>query len=239
MRDVAPPSRSWAGRMRWCDLAFLHWRVHPDAVRSLIPSGLEVDTFDDFAWVGIVPFRMEGVRGRGMPPVPTLHAFPEVNVRTYVRGAGRAGVWFFSLDAASRLAVRGARYLYNLPYFDANITVSRDGEDVLYQSTRTHRDAPAAKFVACYGPAGPVGEPIPGTLEHFLVERYCLFMHDRRRGLGLLDVDHSPWPLQPGAAEIEINTIARASGVHLPNDPPLVHFARELDVRAWTRQPAA
>lgn len=240
MRDVAPPNRPWAARMRWCDLAFLHWPVPVDVLRPLIPSGLTIDTFDGDAWLGIVPFRMEGVRLRGAPPVPTTHAFPEINVRTYVRAAGRAGVWFFSLDAASRLAVRGARYLYNLPYFDARITVTETvvpGIDAAmrYESRRVHHNATPAEFVAQYGPASGVYEPVPGTRDHFLVERYCLFMHDEKRGLGRLDVDHRPWPLQHGRAVITANTMADAAGISLPSVEPIVHFARAVDVVAWTR----
>jgi uncharacterized protein len=235
MRDVAPPARPWVGHMRWCDLAFLHWPVAPDAVRPLVPSGLQLDTYDGRAWVGVVPFRMEGVRLRGAPPVPTTHAFPEINVRTYVRAAGRAGVWFFSLDATSRLAVRGARLLYNLPYFDAEISITPGAEVVHYDSRRVHRGAPQAEFRGRYRAIGDVYESLPGTLDHFLVERYCLFMFDERRGLGVLDIDHQPWPLQPATAEIATNSMAEAAGITLPRVRPVVHFARALEVRAWTR----
>jgi uncharacterized protein YqjF (DUF2071 family) len=227
--------------MRWCDLAFLHWPVSAAVLRPLVPEGLQIDTYEGHAWVGVVPFRMEGVRLRGAPPVPTTHAFPELNVRTYVRAAGRAGVWFFSLDAASRLAVRGARFLYNLPYYDAEMAIARtrptassSSDDwIAYDSRRVHRDAPAAEFRARYGATGDVYEPQPGSLDHFLVERYCLFMFEESRGLGILDIDHHPWPLQPGGAEIAVNTMAAAAGIELPPIPPLVHFARALDVRAW------
>jgi uncharacterized protein YqjF (DUF2071 family) len=232
--------------MRWCDLAFLHWPVAPQTLRSVVPEGLHIDTFDGVAWIGVVPFRMEGVRLRAAPPVPTTQAFPEINVRTYVRAVDRAGVWFFSLDAASRLAVRGARFLYNLPYFDAEISVVvgpsltmspplQEGW-VDYDSRRVHRHAAAARFKARYGPTGAVYEPAPGTLDHFLVERYCLFTYDARRGLGLLDVDHPPWPLQRGAAAVSINTMVEAAGIDLPATSPLVHFARALDVRVWPRR---
>ncbi|HXS70891.1 MAG TPA: DUF2071 domain-containing protein, partial [Patescibacteria group bacterium] len=40
---------------------------------------------------------MEDVSPRGLPALPYLGAFPEVNVRTYVRDGARDGVWFFSL----------------------------------------------------------------------------------------------------------------------------------------------
>jgi uncharacterized protein len=242
MRDVAQPSRPWAGRMRWCDLAFLHWPVAPNALRPLIPPGLAIETFDGDAWLGIVPFRMEGVRVRGTPPLPTVHAFPEINVRTYVRGAGRVGVWFFSLDATSRLAVRGARWLYNLPYFDADIDATREvdsagHETIRYTSRRVHRAAPSAGFAASYSAKGDPCEAVPGTLDHFLAERYCLFMYDDRRELGLLDVDHAPWTLRRGRADIRVNSMAAAAGIQLPDIAPIVHIGDDLDVRAWARLP--
>jgi uncharacterized protein YqjF (DUF2071 family) len=221
--------------MRWCDLAFLHWPIAPDVLRPLVPSALQIDTYDGRAWIGVVPFRMEGVRLRGAPPLPTTHAFPEINVRTYVRAGGRAGVWFFSLDAASRLAVRGARLLYNLPYYDAKISLTPNAEVIEYDSQRVHRGAPAAAFGARYGPISAPYEAMPGTLDHFLIERYCMFMCDARRGLGLLDIDHKPWPLQRAAVAISVNTMADAAGIELPRTKPLLHFARTLDVQAWTR----
>ena len=223
--------------MQWHDVAFLHWPVSVTALRPLIPASLQIDTYDGTAWVGIVPFRMERVRLRTAPPVPTTHSFPELNVRTYVRAAGRAGVWFFSLDAASRLAVRGARFLYNLPYFDARMRVAADGDAVVYRSERTHKGAASAEFAGRYAPTAAVYEATPETLDHFLVERYCLFTYDRHRGTGIIDIDHPPWPLQRGVVDTATNTMAAAAGITLPARKPLVHFARALEVHAWTRRP--
>jgi uncharacterized protein len=221
--------------MRWVDLAFLHWRVDPDMIRPLIPPDLTLETFDGAAWVGVVPFRMEDVRLRFTPAIPGTSAFPELNVRTYVRAGERFGVWFFSLDAANQLAVRGARLLYNLPYYDAAMAVHEEGEGFVYESRRVHTGAPPAEFVGHYATAGPVYQAEQGTLDYFLVERYCLFMKSRRGELGYLDVHHLPWPLQPATARLDLNTMAAAAGIHLPADPPLVHFARDLEVLAWNR----
>jgi uncharacterized protein YqjF (DUF2071 family) len=231
------PARPWAGRMRWSDLAFLHWPIEPDVLRPRIPPGLELDTFAGTAWLGIVPFRMEATRVRFTPALPGASEFPELNVRTYVRAGGRAGVWFFSLDAASPVAVRGARTLFNLPYFDADMSASTSGCSTSYRSRRTHRGAPPAEFAARYEPIGQVSRPEPGTLDHFLTERYCLFNRDRSGNLGFIDVHHLPWPLQQAAVTIERNTMAAAAGVTLPDVPPLAHVARSLDVVAWNRQP--
>jgi uncharacterized protein len=230
------PSRPWAGHMRWVDLAFLHWRVDPQRLRPLIPPKLELETFDGAAWLGVVPFRMEDVRLRFSPAVPGTSAFPELNVRTYVRYGERFGVWFFSLDAASRLAVRAARLLYNLPYYDATMSVRSEGERIFYESTRVHAHAPPARLASSYAPVGAVYHASPGTLDYFLVERYCLFMVSRSGELGCLDVHHQPWSLQPAEARIEVNTTAAAAGVALPREPPLAHFAKHLEVIAWNRQ---
>jgi uncharacterized protein YqjF (DUF2071 family) len=226
------PDRAWAGRMRWSDLAFLHWPLATNVLRPLIPAALEIDTFDGQGWIGIVPFRMEGVRTRWLPPLPTTYTFPELNVRTYVRSGGYAGVWFFSLDAASALAVRGARWAFNLPYFDADITVASTGEAIEYRSRRVHRDAPPAELRGSYRPAGGIYQAVPGTRDHFLVERYCLFT-EIQGVINRLDIHHKPWPLQPATALIEMNTMASAAGIELPDVAPLAHFARSLEVLAW------
>jgi uncharacterized protein len=222
--------------MRWCDLAFLHWPVDPGMVRPLLPPALELDTFDGMAWIGVVPFRMEDVRLRFSPKLPGISAFPELNVRTYARAGERTGVWFFSLDAASRAAVRGARLLFNLPYYDAEIRLEHRGEAIEYDSHRVHADATPAQFAGSYAPAGAVYEPKAGTLDDFLVERYCLFTASESGELGYLDVDHHPWPLQPATVRIDTNTMASAAGIQLPAQAPIAHFARELEVVAWNRR---
>src|SRR5919109_1986202 len=226
-RPYPLPSEPWVGHMRWCDLAFLHWAMDPSLVLPLLPAGLELDTYDDKAWIGVVPFRMEEVRLRFAPNVPGISAFPELNVRTYARVGDRTGVWFFSFDAANRLAVRGARLMLNLPYYDAEMTVARVGEAIDYRSRRVHANATPAELAAIYAPAGDVYEAKPGTLEYFLVERYCLFLVQSGR-LRALDVHHHPWPLQRATVRIETNTMAAATGIPLPPDPPLAHFARGI-----------
>lgn len=219
--------------MQWLDLAFLHWPVEPEKLRPLIPDSLTLDTFDGQAWVGVVPFRMAKVRVRLTPPVPTAYDFAELNVRTYVRRKDRPGVWFISLDAASRLAVIGARVGCNLPYFKAEMDWRRAGEVTSYRSRRTHRGAAPAEFEAHYGPTGPVALAAAGTLAHWLTERYCLFTVGWKGRVSQLDVHHRPWPLQPGMAEIKTNSMARAGGITLPDCPPLVHYAAGVDVVAW------
>jgi uncharacterized protein YqjF (DUF2071 family) len=221
-------------RQLWRHLGFLHWPVDADAVRALLPPGLDVDTFDGVAYVGVVPFtvprgRMPGV---GVPITPPFH---ELNVRTYVHRDGRdPGIWFFSLDAASRLAVAGARCAYRLPYFHAamKMTVtSAGGATVIDYASRRRRGN--ATFRARYRPQGRVAPATLGSLEFFLLERYLLFAWNGR-ALRTARVAHVPYPAQPAVATDVVETVVAAAGLSAPaGPPPLVHYARELDVRIY------
>jgi len=211
----------------WDDLLFAHWRVPAKVLRDHVPAALEVQTHDGSGWVGITPFRLTGLRARGMPALPYVSSFTEVNVRTYVTDGEKPGIWFFSLDASSRLAVEAARALYRLPYFHAQMVV-RLGERIEYRSDRV--DGDAALDVG-YGPAGAVSPADPGTLEDFLAERYCLYALDRGR-LRRAEIHHPAWPLQPAEAELRRNTMP-PPGLELPPDEPLLHFSRRQDVLIW------
>ena len=230
------PRTRWVMAMRWHDVLFAHWPVRPDILRPLIPRSLELDTFDSWAWIGVVPFHMSGVRLRYLPECGCSMAFPELNVRTYVKSAGRNGVWFFSLDAMNRLAVRLARSWYGLPYYHARMDVQSDGEHIRYQSTRTHHGAPAAQFEAMYQRLGEIYWAASGTLDHWLTERYCLYMVDRQGRPGYGDIHHMPWPLQRAEADIRCNTLTHPLGLELPLEKPVLHFAHQLEVVAWRVQ---
>jgi hypothetical protein len=222
-------------RMSWCDLLFAHWRVDPETLRALLPRTdppLELDLWNGEAWIGIVPFRMANVGLNGLPGLPGARAFPELNVRTYVNGGGRPGVWFFSLDAASWLAVRGARIGFHLPYFDAEMRCEQRGDGFQYQSRRTHRGGGTAVLEVDYRPTGDVFRSQPGSLEHWLTERYRLFAADSRGRLFRGEIEHEPWPLQSAAAEFKTCTMTGELGLTLPTEPPHLLFARQLDVRA-------
>jgi uncharacterized protein YqjF (DUF2071 family) len=231
-RAYAPPPGPPAMCMTWNELAFLHWPVDPAALARRLPPGLVLDTFGGSAYLGVVPFEMARTRFRLAPPIPTATRFPELNVRTYVTHGGRPGVWFFSLDAASKLAVRGARAAFHLPYFDAHMAFARESEWLGYASTRTHRGAPPAHFAGRYRATGPQISARPGTLEHFLTERYCLYAHGRRRLLRG-EIHHAPWPLRPGEVELEVCDMTRLVGFELAGAPPLVHVVDSLDVVSW------
>jgi uncharacterized protein YqjF (DUF2071 family) len=226
------PAGPWIMAQSWHDLLFAHWPVEAAALRQLIPPRLQIDTFDGQAWLAVVPFRMTGVRLRGTPSLPWLSAFPELNVRTYVTSGGKPGVWFFSLDAANSLAVAIARAWFDLPYFRARMSCAEREGWIHYQSERIHRQAPAAVLEGRHRPIGDAFSPQPGTLEHFLTERYCLYTTDARSQIICAEIHHQPWPLQPAEAEFARNSMTESLGIALTRHP-LLHFARRQDVLVW------
>jgi uncharacterized protein YqjF (DUF2071 family) len=224
-------------RQHWQHLAFLHWPVDPEAVARLLPPGLDVDTYEGRAYVGLVPFTVTAARPPLLPPAPLVSSFHEVNVRTYVHRAGRdPGAWFFSLDAASRLAVAGARVAYHLPYFYARMEltpVEQGDRTIISYSSRRVARAPEPPRLACsYWPTGPAAPVAPGTLEHFLIERYLLYSWDGRR-LHTARVFHEPYPVQPAAVADLAETLTAAAGLPHAPEPPLAHYAREVHVRVY------
>lgn len=227
------PVGPWIMRQTWNELLFAHWPVPAADLAALLPAGLTVDTYDGQAWLGVVPFRMSGVRPRGVPAILWLSAFPELNVRTYVTAGGKPGVWFFSLDATNALAVSAARATFHLPYFTARMRCDFDGAAVAYASHRTHRGSAPADFQAVYRPIGSAYTAQAGSLEHWLTERYCLYALSRRGHVLRGEIHHAPWLLQPAEAEIRSNTMARAAGLSLPDTPPLLHYAARQDTLVW------
>ena len=220
---------------RWVNLAFLHWPVPADRLRPLVPPELTIQDFDGTSWVGIVPFRVEDLCARASAWLPLN--FNEINVRLYVEAEGKPGVWFVSLDADSSRAVLGARAIFRLPYYLARMDLESGGSGATFTSRRVR--VPAIEFRARYAPDGDEFEPLPGTLEHFLIERYCLYTRWYGGGLLRLEIQHPPWRVSPAAVEIHANTLAAMQGIGLdPSERPLAHFSRRQDTVAWMPQPA-
>jgi uncharacterized protein YqjF (DUF2071 family) len=222
------PSGPWVMEQGWYNLLFAHWQVPPAQMRALIPAELELDTYDASAWVSITPFRLT-MRPRGATVLGRVWSFPEMNFRTYVRYGGKAGIYFFSLDAASLLAVMGARMLYRLPYFHARMGISRSGEVFQYESKRIRA---AREFRAVYEPVSEPRNAAPGSLSHWLAERYCLYVTDGGR-VRRAEIHHGPWPLQNARVEIERNTLPAQAGLVLGAMPDLVQYAEALEVLIW------
>jgi uncharacterized protein len=230
------PATPWIMTQSWHDLLFAHWRVDPAALAAKIPAPLQLDLLRGEAWIAVVPFRMEHVSPRGVPNLPWLSAFPEVNVRTYVRlrdkRGDKPGVFFFSLDATNPVAVRVARTVFHLPYFQASIDVNANDTGVVrYTSHRS--EAPAADLRVAYRPTGPVFHAVEGTLEYFLTERYCLFAVDRHGGTHICEIHHPRWPLQLASASFEVNTMLQGIVEVDPLAPALLHFSKRQDTVNW------
>ena len=219
------PRAPWIMQQRWCDLLFAHWPVPVEVLRPMIPEPLAVHTLDGTAYVAITPFSLT-TRPRG---IPVNQSFFELNCRTYVEHRGRPGVYFFSLDASSPFAVWGARTFYFLPYLNAEMHATREGETIAYCSRRKSNDA---SLQARYRPVGEVRRRAKGSLEHWLTERYCLYTR-RGRHLYTADIHHQPWPLQDAECDFAENTIAHSHGIPLPDAQPLLHFSAALDVLIW------
>lgn len=217
----------------WEKLAFLHWPVDPDVLGQVLPPGVEPDVYDGSAWIGVTPFEVHSLRLRVTLPVPLISTFPEINVRTYVTSAGKRGIWFLSLDTSNRLAVPAARWSYRLPYHHASQSARRRGDWTEFTSERR---GGGAGFAGRYRPVGPVREARPGSFEHFMAERYCLYTVDDDLQLLRGDIHHRPWPLQEAEVAIAANSMARPYGVELTGDPR-AHYAERLDVIFWRLTP--
>jgi uncharacterized protein YqjF (DUF2071 family) len=209
----------------WDDLLFVHYRVPIETLRPLVPEGLELQEHSGTGWLSVTPFVITGLRARGLLPLPYASSFRELNVRTYVTRDEKPGIWFFSLDASSQIAVEAARRLYRLPYFRADISVRRLGEDLLYDCSRGAGKA----FSAAYRAEGATFNAGPGSLEHFLTERYCLYA-EHEGALYRAEIHHGPWPLQPAKARIDLNTMPP---VKVSQEDPLVHYSARQDVVIW------
>ncbi len=225
------PESPWLMTQTWHDLLFAHWSLDPAELQDRIPSQFALDLYAGRAWIGIVPFHMTNVAPRGVPSLPWVSEFPELNVRTYVRVGDRPGVYFLSLDAGSSAAVLAARTLLNLPYYGASMKVVAGGDGVTYHSRRDGQTD--AELLATYAPDGEPFVATLGSLEYFLTERYCLYNLDHRGVPYRLEIHHPPWPLQPARAQFVRNTMAHVHGIALPGQPSLLHFSKRQDMVAW------
>jgi len=218
----------WIMAQTWHDLLFAHWPLPPEAIRPLLPAQLSLDTWEGEAWVGVIPFRLSDIRLRGMPPLPLVSAFPEINVRTYVRVNGKPGVYFFSLDADNVLGIALAKWWFRLPYYRARICFARSGNWFHFASERTEERADQAAFCGSYCPCSSPLENEPGSVEEWLTERYCYFCVSRKGRTYCCDISHEPWRLQKALACLQGNTMALPHGIELPHREPLLHYAHEM-----------
>jgi uncharacterized protein YqjF (DUF2071 family) len=227
-RGAVPAGGVVVGYQRWHEILLVHFEVSPGALRPLVDRRLELDLHEGRAWVSLTPFTMRGARLRLAPPLPTLTRFHELNLRTYVRAGGVPGLWFLSLDAQSAPAVALARATLGLPYFRARVSRSAWGDARAYGSERVVLRGPRATFSASWSVGEAVPSP-PGSLDHFLAERYALFSVLAGRLLRVR-VRHAPWSLRAAAVGALEQTVTRAAGLWVPERPALAHFSEGRDV---------
>jgi uncharacterized protein YqjF (DUF2071 family) len=215
----------------WGKLLFLHWTVPPEMIRPLVPGRLQLDRFDEKTWVSLSPFTMWRIRPVCVPALPVVSASHELNVRTYVHLDGVPGVWFLSLDANNPLAVWGARRTFHLPYFRARMRLEQNGEAIRFHSRR--KGSTKAEFDAAWDLGAALPEAPIGSLDFFLVERYCLYAEYRGR-LYRARIYHPPWALRQAQLSRLASTMLESHGLPTPSGAPLLHAQAEpLLVEVW------
>jgi uncharacterized protein len=232
-----PPGR-WAITQRWNDLLFAHWPVAASKMGALLPDWLEVDSYQGSAWLGAVPFWLDRIKIRGVPTVPGLRRFPDLNFRTYVRDrfSGTPGIYCFSVDSSNLFAVAMAHAVYHLPYKLAEMHLEPQSEREFAFYSRRRFARPSVIFKARYrglGPTRKTAEMLPGSFEYFFSERNCVFSTNRAGEPIRANLHHVPWPLEEAQADIERNDLAASIGIELPRMEPVLHYSRRLAVYVW------
>jgi len=236
-RPFPLPRAPWVMGQSWDRLLFAHWRVPPRELELLVPSGLAIDTYEGEAWLGVTPFRVVGLHPRLLPPLPRVSTFLETNVRTYVIRDGTPGIFFFRLLATSRIAVEGARLGYSLPYRCAEGSMRCDDDITDYLIRLKGPGAEQAQMHVRYAAASRFSPAPRRSLEHWLVERYCLYTQTPGGQLLRTHIHHAPWSITPAKVSMNLQGLAPAAlGALHPQ--PLVHHADRQHVLVWAPNPA-
>jgi hypothetical protein len=184
----------------------IHFEVEAMALQKVVP--FELDLRDGRAFVSVVAFRMSRMRPRFggriaawvLKPIAT-HDF--LNVRTYVRGNGEAGIRFMAEWLSNRLSVMLGPRAFGLPYRFGKIDYNHDWESSSSSSpctlTGSVVDAKIAKtfaYRASFNSEPDFHECEHGARSEWLMERYTAFTSfgDKYR---FFRVWHQPWPQVP------------------------------------------
>ena len=214
-------------KQQWRDLAYIHWAYEPAVVQALLPEGIEVDTFDGKAWVGLIPFSMRNISFPLIPPVPYFGSFPEVNVRTYVKRNGVPGVWFFSLDVNRLIPAFVARTTYFIPYCWGKASHKKVEAKLLTSVARRWPSKSSSRIELS------IGERIesPSDLAHFLSARWGLYSKGFSGKLRYAPVDHEPWQLYEASIVSLDDHLVIAAGLPAPTGEAHVLFSPGVSVR--------
>jgi uncharacterized protein len=231
-RPWPAPRSPWLLRQVWQNVLLAHWPVPVESMRVALPPPLRphLDTFNRTAWLGIIGFRATGTRMHGLPVIPGLSAFIELNVRTYVTLENKPGVHFFSLDTVHLLACAGARAFYSLPYFPASTEFHDERGGHLIRSARWRPGR--AVFEARYEPFGPPLLATADPFTNFVAERYCLYSVGARQKVVRGEIHHQPWELYAARADIRRNSMAIPLGLELEGRPRC-HFSDHQEAFIW------
>lgn len=233
------PSQRVVMKQTWSELLFLHWQYDAEEIQSTLPKGLHVDTHQGNAYLGVVPFLMQKIRPTGLPPVPKLSWFHELNLRTYVHDdKGRPGVWFYSLDCDQPIAVELARKLFHLPYQHAQMSFQRDDELRTFSSKRRGSDVNQNFHYQPKHSEQAYQKAQEGSLDFFLVERYLLYSSDRRGQLYSGRVHHEPYQIQEAKVSEHSAELLNLEGFSAPLVRPCSEIiAKPVDVNVYPLMP--
>jgi uncharacterized protein YqjF (DUF2071 family) len=232
-RPFSLPEKKWIMRQSWRNLLFTHWPISPEVLRPYIPSQLQIDTFNDRAWIGVVVFVMEGIYHRYLPTISLTPTFSEINVRTYVRYNGKPGIYFLSLDVNDLASYTIAKRWYHLPYSLASISYQQEGPTFHVKSIRKAKTNIPIEFKGSYSPNQDVFYAKKETLEHWFIERYCLYSNDNRGNMYCGDIHHRPWPLQTVNTKISMNTLFSMFSFNVSEENSLSSYSRGVDTLIW------
>lgn len=231
-RNSPLPNGHWLMTQEWTDLLFIHVPVSREIISQLLPEELKIDSFNQQSWITIIPFKVSDMRFRQIPPLPYLHRYLELNVRTYVKREGIPGIYFFSLDADKLLPVLGAR-LATLPYFYARMKMKKIEESCYFESDR--RGKTKAEFKGSYQPFSKQYSPSKGSLEHWLLERYYLFSK-RNGSIYKVGIHHNKWKVQDAKANVEMTSMLSFLPEDEVKEAAFMHYAKSKRVLFWPLQ---
>ncbi|MEK4030412.1 DUF2071 domain-containing protein [Pseudobacillus sp. FSL P4-0506] len=232
-RPLPLPPSHWVMTQTWSNVLFMHWPIHPVTMKNLLPPFLQVDLYGGMAWLGIVPFQVSSMRFHGLPPIPLLRSFLQLNVRTYVMHKGVPGVYFFNLDVNHLPSVIGARLFYSLPFRQSNMAAVVNNSCHFQSSYSVGQNR--EELDVFYKPVSPSYSAEKETFDYWASERYCLFT-ERRNKLYRGDIHHTRWALQKAEATIFRNTMASFLTHHYFQQQPILHFSKEKKAFFWPLQ---
>lgn len=229
-RPYPLPTEPWAMTQVWDHLLFCHWPVPVEILREHVPTILNIDLFEGQAWIGIIPFEVNNMRVRGMPKIPLLNSYLELNVRTYVTYKNTPGVYFFSLDVDKLQMVLAAKIGSLLPYRKAIMELDVKDDHTCFRSNLD--DVEKEHFALRYRALTEPYLPDETSLHYWLFERYCFFLV-KYKNLYRGDIHHDRWRVSGAEVDIQSNSMAAFLPRKYLEPKPLAHLSMKKQVFGW------